>query len=139
MHDSLAHEPWGETLPFCIPLCNVICLDLRLPLSCLVLFPLLPSPASLCPVTGVIVTAASQAERIGRMDKGGGQRSFVPAPDDIVMGVSSAKDIPSRLEAMLITSHSYCYYDRIVRKHIFVCLQIFAYALRPGCVNPSGL
>lgn len=48
-------------------------------------------------------------------------------------------DIPSELEALLITSRSYCYLDRVLRKLIFVSLQIFAYALRPACVNPSGL
>jgi len=46
-------------------------------------------------------------------------------------------DLPSRLEGILITSTSYCYCDRVVRKFLFVFFQIFAYALRPPCVNYS--
>ena len=46
-------------------------------------------------------------------------------------------DIPSRLEGILITSTCYCYLDRVVRKFLFVFFQIFAYALRPPCVNYS--
>jgi len=48
-------------------------------------------------------------------------------------------DIPTRAEGHLIASHSYGYPDRVVRKFLFVFFQIFAYALRPPCVNPTGL
>lgn len=41
--------------------------------------------------TGVVAIEASHAERIGRTSGVGGQRSFVTAPDVIVMGVSRAE------------------------------------------------
>jgi len=46
-------------------------------------------------------------------------------------------DVPSHFEGILITSYSYCYVDRVVRKFVFVFFQIFAYALRPPCVKNS--
>ena len=46
-------------------------------------------------------------------------------------------DVPSQFEGILITSYSYCYVDRVLRKFIFIFFQIFAYALRPPCVNYS--
>ena len=46
-------------------------------------------------------------------------------------------DIPSQFEGILITSRSYCYADRVLRKFVFIFFQIFAYALRPPCVNYS--
>ena len=48
-------------------------------------------------------------------------------------------DIPTRTEGRVIMSSSYGYAGRVLRKFLFVFFQIFAYALRPPCVNPSGL
>ena len=45
-------------------------------------------------------------------------------------------DIPSNLEAWLITSTSTCAADHSARKLIFVCFHSFAYALRPICLKP---
>jgi len=46
-------------------------------------------------------------------------------------------DIPSRIEAWLITTTATNRVDHSVRKAIFMFFQIFAYALRPMCVKPG--
>jgi len=46
-------------------------------------------------------------------------------------------DIPTFLEAKLVTSYSLGYVDHTLRKIIFMFFQIFAYALRPCLVKPE--
>jgi sphingolipid delta-4 desaturase len=46
-------------------------------------------------------------------------------------------DIPSRIEAYLITGSAINRVDHTVRKAIFMFFQIFAYAFRPMCIKPN--
>ena len=46
-------------------------------------------------------------------------------------------DIPTALEAWLITKTSHSYLEHTVKKAVFMFFQIFAYAFRPMCVKPS--
>eukprot|EP00960_Hanusia_phi_P030511 748670-Hanusia_phi.AAC.4 len=46
-------------------------------------------------------------------------------------------DIPTALEAWLITKTSHSYVEHTAKKAVFMFFQIFAYAFRPMCVKPS--
>ena len=46
-------------------------------------------------------------------------------------------DIPTRLEAWLISGSATCYADHTCRKLVFMFAQIFGYALRPMIVKPD--
>jgi len=46
-------------------------------------------------------------------------------------------DIPTRLEAWMITSTSFGYLDHTLKKALFMFFQIFAYAFRPMLVKPE--
>lgn len=46
-------------------------------------------------------------------------------------------DIPSEVEAFLITTNATCYADHCLRKAVFMFFQIFAYALRPCLTKPE--
>jgi sphingolipid delta-4 desaturase len=47
-------------------------------------------------------------------------------------------DVATRLEGWIITGSATCYVDHTLRKAVFMFFQIFAYALRPGIMKPSG-
>lgn len=46
-------------------------------------------------------------------------------------------DIPSVTEAVIFSTRSICYVDRVLRKFLFLFFQIFAYALRPVLLQPQ--